>query len=75
MGRSAVKWGGMRKRCRTKVVSLGGLGVTIVHAQPLALTLGQTQRSGMQPGFNKEMTGNSMPRYEMHCRKFCTGKD
>jgi hypothetical protein len=43
MGRSAVKWGGMRKRCRTKVVSLGGLGVTIVHAQPLALNLGQTQ--------------------------------
>jgi hypothetical protein len=29
----------------------------------------------MQPGFNKEMTGNSMPRYEMHSREFCTGKD
>jgi hypothetical protein len=42
-GRSAVKWGGMRKGCRTKVVSLGGLGVTIVHAQPVALNLRQTQ--------------------------------
>jgi hypothetical protein len=29
----------------------------------------------MQPGFHEEMTGNSMPKYEMHCRRLSAGKD
>jgi hypothetical protein len=29
----------------------------------------------MQPDFHKEMTGDNMPKYEMHCLRFCAGDD